>query len=64
MIEPATWIVPSTSWAWAGIWTDLVTPWRVRSPVSVTSDALPARAAAGISTGLVRVKVAVVNWSV
>ena len=37
--EPATETVPLTSCALAGIWTDLVTPWRVRSPVSVTSTA-------------------------
>ena len=64
MSEPATWIVPLTSCALAGISTDFVTPWRVRSPVRVTSDAVPASAAAGISTGLVSVKVAVGNWSV
>ena len=56
--------MPSASFAWAGIWTDFVTPWRVRSPTSVTSVAVPARAAAGISTGWVSVKVAVAKASV
>jgi hypothetical protein len=62
--EPATWIRPSVSWACAGISTDLVTPWRVRSPRSVRSVGVPLTAAAGISTGWVIVKVAVGNWSV
>ena len=44
---PATWILPSASWAWAGICTDFVTPCSVRSPTSVMSLAVPVRAAAG-----------------
>ena len=64
MSEPATWIVPSTSCAWAGIWTDFVTPWTVRSPVRVMSDGVPVRAAAGTSTGAVSLKVAVGKASV
>ncbi len=48
----------------AGSDTDLVTPWSVRSPFSVTSDAVPVRAAAGTSTGDVRLKVAVGKLSV
>ena len=62
--DPATWTWPSTSWAWAGISTALVTPWRVRSPTRVRSVAVPARAAAGMSTGWVMVNVAVGNASV
>ena len=57
--EPATETVPLTSCALAGIWTDLVTPWRVRSPVSVTSDGVPVSAAAGTATGCVSLNVAV-----
>ena len=57
--EPATETVPLTSCALAGIWTDFVTPWRVRSPVSVTSDGVPVNAAAGTATGWVSLNVAV-----
>ena len=57
--EPATWIVPSTSCAWAGMLTDFLTPWSSRSPTSVISEGVPVRAAAGISTGCVTVNVAV-----
>ena len=64
MSEPATWIVPSTSCAWAGIWTDFVTPWTVRSPVSVMSDGGAGQGGRGTSTGAVSVNVAVGKASV
>ena len=62
--RPRDRIVPLTSCAFAGIDTDLVTPWSVRSPVRVTSEGVPLIAAAGTSTGAVRVNVAVGKLSV
>ena len=64
VIEPATWIRPSASCAWAGISTARVTPWRVRSPTRTRSVGVPSIAAAAMSTVSVRTNVALGNRSV
>ena len=45
--DPRTWITLPFSWAFAGMSTVFVTPWRVRSPWRVTSTWKPVAAAAG-----------------
>ena len=62
--EPTIVTTPFARLALSGIWTDLVTPWRVRSPVAVASTVAPSAGTEPRSIGWVSLNVAVGNCDV